>query len=84
MEKLKIIFSKIVSKENRWLFLGTVVLGLILGLIFSNGHNNISDRIDSDQIDLTHDHKKVKYGLALCIHRFVCLSLDNARYVEWI
>ncbi len=59
MKKLKAIFIKITSKENRWLFSGAIILGLILGLIFSGGSNRTFQAGSENGITVEdHDHSK--------------------------
>ncbi len=64
MNKFKVIFSKIISKENRFLFLGAIIFGLILGLIFSGGNSGAdpsSSTVLKDELSSKdHDHKKGK------------------------
>ena len=42
MNNLKMTFEKIISKENRWIFIGAIIIGLILGLTFSGGSEKTS------------------------------------------
>lgn len=58
MDKLKTIIAKIVSKENRWLFAGTIILGLIIGLFFGGGAERSSSVDLKNEISEGHDHSK--------------------------
>ncbi len=58
MKKLKNIFEKIISKENRWLFFSAIILGLILGFIFSGGSEKTSSLNPDSEIAEEHDHSK--------------------------
>ncbi len=58
MKKIKAIFTKIISKENRWLFFSAIILGLILGLAFGGGSEKTSSINPESEISEEHDHSK--------------------------
>ncbi|MCK5004956.1 MAG: efflux RND transporter periplasmic adaptor subunit, partial [Candidatus Aminicenantes bacterium] len=58
MKKIKTIFTKITSKENRWLFFSAIILGLILGLFFTGGSDKTSSIIPESEMGEEHDHSK--------------------------
>ncbi|MEN8154585.1 MAG: efflux RND transporter periplasmic adaptor subunit [Acidobacteriota bacterium] len=59
MDKIKMILTKITSKENRWLFLSAIILGLISGLILSGGSSETSPTVTKKGLTAKdHDHQK--------------------------
>ena len=58
MDKLKTIIAKIISKENRWLFAGTIILGLIIGIFFGGGSERSSSVDLKNETSEVHDHSK--------------------------
>ncbi len=58
MKKLKHIFEKVISKENRWLFFGAIILGLIIGLLFSSGFVKTSSMNLGSEMEDDQEHSK--------------------------
>lgn len=58
MNNLKMTFEKIISKENRWIFIGAIIIGLILGLTFSGGSEKTSSINPEGEIGEDHEHSK--------------------------
>ncbi|MEN8223703.1 MAG: efflux RND transporter periplasmic adaptor subunit, partial [Acidobacteriota bacterium] len=58
MNRIKTILTRISLKENRWLFISAIILGLILGLVFNGGLDRSSPINPESEITEEHDHSK--------------------------